>query len=139
MQTRTLYSIVFFKDVICKLTDFCIYWFPLVDLCSCEVTGNLQYRHIMLSIYTTESDYINYNLRYKEVSSNNVNTFKIRWVRPDDEEERVIIDTILNEDFFLFFQMQTRTLYSIMFFKDVINDSTRYCRTWFSISRFTVV
>ena len=96
MQTRPLYSIVFFKEVIFKLTDFCIYWFPLVDLCSCEVTGNLQYRHIMLSIYATESDYNNYNLRYKEVSSNNVNTFKIRWVRPDDEEVRVIIDTILN-------------------------------------------
>ena len=58
--------------------------------------GNLQYRHIMLYIYATESDYINYNLRYKEVSSNNVNTFKIRWVKPDDEEVRVIIDTILN-------------------------------------------
>ena len=50
----------------------------------------------MLYIYATESDYINYNLRYKEVSSNNVNTFKIRWVKPNDEEVRVIIDTILN-------------------------------------------
>ena len=57
----------------------------------------------MLSIYATESDYINYNLQYKEVSSNNVNTFKIRWVRPDDEEVRVIIDTILNQDFFFIF------------------------------------
>ena len=95
MQARTLYSIVFFKEVIRKLTDFCMYWFLLVDLCSCEVTGNLQYRHTMLYIYATKSDYINYNLWYKEVSSN-VNTFKIRWVKPNDEEVRVITDTILN-------------------------------------------
>ena len=96
MQARTLYSIVFFKEVICKLTDFCLYWFLLADLCSCEVTGNLQYRHTMLYIYATKSDYINYNLWYKEVSSSNVNTFKIQWVKPNDEEVRVITDTILN-------------------------------------------
>ena len=40
--------------------------------------GNLHYRHIMLYIYATKSDYINYNLRYRETSSDNVNTFKIR-------------------------------------------------------------
>ena len=50
----------------------------------------------MSYIYATKSDYINYNLRYKEVSSNNVNTFKIRWVKPEDEEVRVVTDTILN-------------------------------------------
>ena len=87
---------MFFKEVIYKLTDLCMYWFPLVDLCSCEVTGNLQYRHIMLFIYATKSDYINYNLRYKELSSDDVNTFKIRWLKPDDEDVRVITDTILN-------------------------------------------
>ena len=87
---------MFFKDVIYKLTDFCMYWFPLVDLCSCEVMGNLHCRHIMLYIYATKSDYSNYNLRYREVSSNNVITFKIRWVTPDDDEVRVITDTILN-------------------------------------------
>ena len=59
-------------------------------------SGNLQYRHIMLYIYATKSDYINYNLWYKEVSSSNVNTFKIQWVKPNDEEVRVITDTILN-------------------------------------------
>ena len=88
---------MFFKEVIYKLTDLCMYWFPLVDdLCSCEVTGNLQYRHIMLYIYASKSDYINYNLRYKELSSDDVNTFKIRWLKPDDEDVRVITDTILN-------------------------------------------
>ena len=50
----------------------------------------------MLYIYTTKSDYINYNLWYKEVSSSNVNTFKIQWVKPNDEEVRVITDTTLN-------------------------------------------
>lgn len=95
MQTRTLHSIMFFKDVIHQLPDFCMYWFPIVDLCSCEVTGDLHYRHIMLYIYATKSDYINYNLRYRETSSDIVNTFKIRWVMPDDEEVRVITDNIL--------------------------------------------
>ena len=73
-----------------------MYWFPLVDLCSCEVTGNLQYGHIMLYFYATKSDYINYNLQYKELSSSNVNTFKIQWVKRNDEEVRVINDTTLN-------------------------------------------
>lgn len=95
MQTRTLHSIMFFKDVIYQLPDFCMYWFPIVDLCSCEVTGDLHCRHIMLYIYATKSDYINYNLRYRETSSVIVNTFKIRWVMPDDEEVRVITDSIL--------------------------------------------
>ena len=96
MQTRTLYSIMFFKGVIRSLARYYRAWFPLIDLCSCEVMGDFRYRHVMLYIYATKSDYHEYNLRYKEVSSNNVNTFKIRWVKPDDEEVRVIIDTILN-------------------------------------------
>ena len=96
MQTRTLYSIMFFKGVISDLARYYRAWFPSIDLCSCEVMGDFRYRHVMLYIYATKSDYHEYNLRYKEVSSNNVNTFKIRWVKPDDEEVRVIIDTILN-------------------------------------------
>ena len=58
--------------------------------------GDFRYRHVMLYIYATKSDHHEYNLRYKEVSSNNVNTFKIRWVKPEDEEVRVVTDTILN-------------------------------------------
>ena len=37
---------MFFKDVICHLTDYCMAWFPLVDLSSCEVMGDFNYRHI---------------------------------------------------------------------------------------------
>ena len=96
MQTRTLYSIMFFKGVISDLARYYRAWFPSIDLCSCEVMGDFRYRHVMLYIYATKSDYHEYNLRYKEVSSNNVNTFKIRWVKPEDEEVRVVTDTILN-------------------------------------------
>ena len=87
---------MFFKGVISDLARYYRAWFPSIDLCSCEVMGDFRYRHVMLYIFATKSDYHEYNLRYKEVSSNNVNTFKIRWVKPDDEEVRVIIDTILN-------------------------------------------
>ena len=87
---------MFFKGVISDLARYYRAWFPSIDLCSCEVMGDFRYRHVMLYIYATKSDYHEYNLRYKEVSSNNVNTFKIRWVKPDDEEVCVIIDTILN-------------------------------------------
>ena len=31
--------------------------FPLVDLQSCEVMGDFRYRHTMLYIYATKSDY----------------------------------------------------------------------------------
>ena len=37
---------MFFKDVICHLTDYCMAWFPLVDLSSREVMGDFNYRHI---------------------------------------------------------------------------------------------
>ena len=94
MQTRALYSIMFFKDVICHLTDYCMAWFPLVDLCSCEVMGDINYRHIMLNIYATKSDYVNYNLRYKETPSSMINMHFIRWVTPYDEEVRVITGNI---------------------------------------------
>ena len=71
---------MFFKDVICHLTDYCMAWFPLVDLSSCEVVGNFNYRHIppvhiMLYIYPTKSDYVNCNLCYKETPSSMINTF----------------------------------------------------------------
>ena len=42
---------MFFKDVICHLTDYCMAWFPLVDLSSCEVMGDSNYRHIPPSTY----------------------------------------------------------------------------------------
>lgn len=67
--------------------------FPLVDLNSCEVMGDLNYRH-MLYIYATKSDYIDYNLRYKETPSSMIKTFLIRWVTPYDEEVRVITGII---------------------------------------------
>ena len=87
---------MFFKGVISDLARYYRAWFPSIDLCSCEVMGDFRYRRVMLYIYATKSDYHEYNLRYKEVSSNNVNTFKIRWVKPEDEEVRVVTDTILN-------------------------------------------
>ena len=37
---------MFFKDVICHLMDHCMAWFPLVDLSSCEVMGDFNYRYI---------------------------------------------------------------------------------------------
>ena len=90
---------MFFKDVICHLTDYCMAWFPLVDLSSCEVMGDFNYRqippvHIMLYIYATKSDYVDYNICYKETPSSMINTFLIRWVTPYDEEVRVIIGNI---------------------------------------------
>ena len=89
----------FFKDVICHLTDYCMAWFPLVDLSSCEVMGDFNYRHIppvhiMLYIYATKSDYVDYNICYKETPSSMINTFLIRWVTPYDEEVRVITSNI---------------------------------------------
>ena len=60
-------------------------WFPLADLASCEVMGDLHYRHIMLYIYATKSDYMNYNLRYKETASIMINTFCIKWFGLNDE------------------------------------------------------
>ena len=50
--------------------------------------------HIMLYIYATKSDYVNYNLWYKETPSSMINTFLIRWVTPYDEEVRVITGNI---------------------------------------------
>lgn len=94
METRTLYSIMFFKNVISKLTEYCVAWFPLIDLSSCEVMGDFHYRHIMLYIYATKSDYVNYHLRYKETSSSMIKTFSIRWVTPYDEEVRFITGNI---------------------------------------------
>ena len=76
---------MFFKDVICHLTEYCMAWFLRVDLSGCEVMGDLHYRHVMLYIYATKSDYVNYTLRYKETSSNMINTFSIRFVTSDDE------------------------------------------------------
>lgn len=80
--------------MISQSTEYCIAWFPSVDLYSCEVMRDFHYRHIMLYIYATKSDYVNYNLRYKETPSSMINTFSIRWVTPYDEEVRCIIGNI---------------------------------------------
>ena len=93
MQTRTLYSIMFFKDVICDLTEYCQAWFPLVDLHSCEVIDDFHCRHITSYIYATKSLFVNYNLWYKEIKSDLINTFIIKFVSPNDEE-RVITSNI---------------------------------------------
>ena len=47
MTTRTLFSVLFFKNVIDYLTSHCRVWFPLVDLNSGEVMGDQTYRHII--------------------------------------------------------------------------------------------
>ena len=67
--------------------------FPLVDLQSCEVMGDFRYRHTMLYIYATKSDYREYNLRYKETDSSMINSFSIKYVAENDEE-RVITGNI---------------------------------------------
>ena len=119
---------MFFKDVICYLTDYCMAWFPLVDLSSCEVMGDFNYRHIppvhiMLYIYATKSDYVNYNLCYKETLSSMINTFLKRWVTPYDEEVRVITGNIFLQrmmrysNFFLYlFQRKYFELKSLLSF-----------------------
>ena len=61
--------------------------------------GDFNYRqippvHIMLYIYATKSDYVDYNICYKETPSSIINTFLIRWVTPYDEEVRVITGNI---------------------------------------------
>ena len=48
---------MFFKGVISDLARYYRAWFPLIDLCSCEVMGDFHYRHVMLYIYATKSDY----------------------------------------------------------------------------------
>ena len=48
---------MFFKGVISYLARYYRAWFPLIDLCSCEVMGDFHYRHVMLYIYATKSDY----------------------------------------------------------------------------------
>ena len=59
-----MYSIIFFKDVISDLTRYYRAWFPLVNLQSCEVMGDFPYRHTMLYIYATKSDYHEYYWYY---------------------------------------------------------------------------
>lgn len=78
MTTRTLFSILFFKKVIDYLTDLCRRWFALIDLNSCKVMGDLNYRHIMLFIYAAKSEYHDYSVRYIETDSLMVNTFCIK-------------------------------------------------------------
>ena len=89
MQTRTLYSIMFFKGVIRSLARYYRAWFPLIDLCSCEVMGDFRYRHVMLYIYATKSEYVHYNLRYKETDSSMNNSFLIKYTAENDEERVV--------------------------------------------------
>ena len=84
MTTRTLFSILFFKKVVDLLTERYRRRFPLIDLNSCEVMGDLNYRHILLYIYAVKSDYSLYNCRYKETESIMINTFCIKWSNNDE-------------------------------------------------------
>ena len=93
MQTRTLYSITFFKGVISSLARYYRAWFPLIDLRSCEVMGDFRYRHAVLYVYATKSEYIHHNLRYKETDSSMNNSFLIKYTAENDEE-RVITGNI---------------------------------------------
>ena len=96
MQTRTLYSIMFFKDVISDLTRYCRNWFPLVNLQSCEVIGDFPYGHIMLYVYATKSDNHECNLRYKETDSSMINSFSI-----NDMSRKMTKNVLLPVMFFL--------------------------------------
>ena len=51
-------TIMFFKGVISNLTRYYRAWFPLIDLRSCEVMGDFHYKHVMLYIYATKSEYV---------------------------------------------------------------------------------
>ena len=48
---------MFFKDVICHLTDYCMACFPLIDLSSCEVVGDFNYRHIPRTYHVVHLPY----------------------------------------------------------------------------------
>ena len=52
MQTRTLYSIMFFKDVICRL--------------SCEVMEDFNYRHIPSTYHVV---HLRYEIRLRQLQS----------------------------------------------------------------------
>ena len=58
------------------------------------------------------------------------NSFLIKYIAENDEE-RIVTGNIFFQSmmrywsFFLFFQMQTRTLQSIMFFREVIRELRR--------------
>ena len=93
MQTRTLYSIIFFKGVISNLARYYQAWFPLITLQSCKVMGDFRYRHVMLYVYATKSVYVHYNLRCEETDSSMNNSFLIKYTAENDEE-RVITDNI---------------------------------------------
>ena len=89
MQTGTLYSIIFFKGVITSLARYYRAWFPLIDLRLCEVMGDFRYRHVMLYVYATKSDYHEFNLPYKETDSSMNNSFLIKYIAENDEERIV--------------------------------------------------
>ena len=93
MQTRTLYSIIFFKGVISNLARYYQAWFPLITLQSYKVMGDFRYRHVMLYVYATKSVYVHYNLRYEETDSSMNNSFLIKYTAENDEE-RFVTDNI---------------------------------------------
>ena len=78
-----------FLGVISSLARYYRAWFPLIDLRSCEVMGDSRYRHVMLYIYATKSDYHEFNLRYKETDSSMNNSFLIKYTTENDEERVV--------------------------------------------------
>ena len=82
-------QLYFFKGVINSLARYYRAWFPLIDLRSCEVMGDFRYRHVMLYIYATKSDYHEFNLRYKETDSSMNNSFLIKYTAENDEERIV--------------------------------------------------
>ena len=84
---------MFFKGVISSLARYYRAWFPLIDLRSCEVMGDFRYRHVMLYIYVTKSDYHEFNLRCKETDSSMNNSFLIKYTTENDEE-RVVTGNI---------------------------------------------
>ena len=78
-----------FLGVISSLARYYRAWFPLIDLRSCEVMGDFRYRHVMLYIDATKSEYVHYNLRYKETDSSMNNSFLIKYTAENDEERVV--------------------------------------------------
>ena len=63
METTSLYLILFFKSAINQI----VRCYPLFTCRLCKVMGDLCFRHVMLYLYATKSEYVRYYLQYTEV------------------------------------------------------------------------
>ena len=88
MQTTALYLILFFKGVISKIVRCYQAMFPLFNCRLCKVMGDVHFRHVMLYLYATKSEYVRYNLQYIEAVSP-TNNFLIKYTTVNNEERLI--------------------------------------------------